>query len=107
MPASRAIKKQMRSLILPVIWIGLVGYFVYHTVQGDRGVIAMLSLQNEVAEAEATLSVLRTERQFVEARVDALSDTSLDLDLLEEQARRILNYSRPDEMILLPDPSRG
>ncbi|MEQ9813216.1 MAG: septum formation initiator family protein [Azospirillaceae bacterium] len=107
MLARRTVRRQLRSLILPVVWIGLVGYFVYHTVQGDRGVIAMLSLRNEVAEARATLGVLRTERHFIEARVDALSPSSLDLDLLEEQVRRILNYSHPDEIVLLPERPRG
>ena len=33
-------------------------------------------------------------------RVKLLSDTSLDLDLLEERARVILNYCYPNEIIV-------
>jgi cell division protein FtsB len=36
----------------------------------------------------------------VENRTRRLSDTFLDLDLLDEQARERLGYLRPDEIVL-------
>jgi len=92
-------------LLTPVIGVGLVGYFAYHTVQGNRGVLSLVSLMSETDHARETLAELREQRLTLEARVNALSPAHLDPDLLEEQARFILNVGREDELILfLPDP---
>ncbi len=36
----------------------------------------------------------------MERRVTLLSNTSLDLDMLEERARVMLNYAHPDDLII-------
>jgi cell division protein FtsB len=87
-------------LLTPVIGVGLVGYFAYHTVQGNRGVLSLVSLMAETDHASETLSELRAQRLALEAQVNALSPAHLDPDLLEEQARFILNVGRDDELVL-------
>ncbi|MEM7444129.1 MAG: septum formation initiator family protein [Pseudomonadota bacterium] len=104
MSRSRAGKTFLRSLLTPVIGVGLVGYFAYHTVQGNRGVLSLVGLMSETARAHETLEELRSERLALEARVNALSPAHLDLDLLEEQARFVLNVGHEDELVLfLPE----
>ena len=104
MVGSRAGKTLLKSLLTPVIGVGLVGYFAYHTVQGNRGVLSLVSLMSETDQARETLAEMHAERLALEARVNALSPAHLDLDLLEEQARFILNVGNEDELVLfLPE----
>jgi cell division protein FtsB len=75
-------------------------YFVYHAVQGERGVLAWVRLQNDLAVVEAKREALAEERKELEHRVELLRPDSLDPDLLEERARATLNYTRPDEVVI-------
>ncbi len=93
--------KRTWKLLITAVWVGIVGYFLYHTVEGDRGWIAQVHLQNEVAKAEDTLAKLKQERQALEHRVQLMRPESLDPDLLDEQARKELNYSKPNEIVIL------
>jgi len=98
--------KRTWKLLITAAWVGVVSYFLYHTVEGERGWIAQVRLQNEVAKAEETLSKLRQERQALEHRVQLMRPESLDPDLLDEQARKELNYSKPNEIVILT-PEEG
>lgn len=87
-------------MLTSVIGVGLVGYFAYHTVQGNRGVLSLIGLMSETDQAQETLAELRARRLSLEARVNALSPAHLDPDLMEEQARFILNVGREDELVM-------
>ncbi|MFA6279957.1 MAG: septum formation initiator family protein [Bdellovibrionales bacterium] len=91
----------MGQLFWSLIGASLVGYFLYHTVQGDRGWFAMLRVQNEIKIGEANLARLTKEREELEHRTTLLRDKSMDPDLLDEKARELLNYSKPNEIIIL------
>ncbi len=93
--------KWVGQLFWSLIGASLVGYFLYHTVQGDRGWFAMLRVQNEIKIAEANLARLQKEREELEHRTLLLRDKSMDPDLLDEKARELLNYSKPNEIIVL------
>lgn len=77
-------------------------YFLYVTVQGDRGIIAMLRLRNEQHNAEENLAQTRKERTALEARVKHLRPDSIDADLLDEEARRQLNMAKPNDLVVIP-----
>jgi len=79
----------------------VVGYFLYHTVQGDRGWLAMLRLQQQVNTAQSGLSQLQKEHHELEHRVQLMRPDSLDPDLLDEKSRELLNYSKPNEIVIL------
>ena len=101
----REIRRRGRQIVPQVLLIATVGYFAYHTVQGERGVLAWLTLEKELRIAEANVAVLVAERSRLEHRVQLLRPDSLDPDLLEERAREVLNYGRDGELlILIPDP---
>ena len=54
----------------------------------------------EVLQQRIVLDNLNTEIQQMENLTERLSDSYLDLDLLDEQARDVLGYARPNEIIL-------
>src|SRR3546814_3179758 len=94
-----AYKRFVKPVLVPAFGICLVGYFAYHAVQGGRGLLARSRLQVEVAEAQAVLADLRQQRTYLEHRADLLSPQHLDIDLLEERLRFVLNYAHPDEVV--------
>ena len=102
----REIRNRARQVAPQVFAACLVAYFAFHAMQGDRGVNSWLELKQELVQAEGTEARLLAERQELAHRVSLLRPDHLDPDLLEERARVILNYGRPDEyIVLLPSES--
>ena len=83
----------------------VVGYFLYHTVQGERGWLTMLHLQQQVHAAQADLSQLQKEHKELEHRVQLMRPDNLDPDMLDEKSRELLNYSKPGEIVILTQPA--
>lgn len=99
----RAAMHALRQVIGPAIGACVVGYFAYYAVYGDRGLMAMKHLEGEIARAEATLADVRGERERMELRVMRLRSDHLDLDMLDERARTMLNLGdERDVVIALP-----
>lgn len=93
-------KFSIRQVIIPFVSIVIMGYFTYHIFQGDRGIIAYLRLQQTVAVNEKERAAQQMVREQLERRVYLLRPDSLDVDLLEERARAVLNYAHPDEIVI-------
>jgi len=99
------LRRRLRHVAGPLIGVGAVVYFAYHTVEGDRGIRAYLRLQDEILEAEMQLAKVSSERREMEHRVLLLRPDHLDRDLLEERARIMLNMSRDGDVVIV-DRSR-
>ena len=99
----REVRRRATQLIVPAIGACLVMYFAYYTVDGGRGLKAMRRLQGDSAVAEARLDLLQTERQGLEKQVSRLRPESIDPDLLEERARVVLNFSKPNDLVIKQD----
>lgn len=100
-------KNWVAQLLWSILGALIVGYFIYHTIQGERGLFAMLRMQNEVHMADTTLVDLQEERKELEHRTTLLRSDSMDPDLLEEKSRELLNYSKPNEIIILTLDDEG
>jgi cell division protein FtsB len=94
------LRKRARHIIGPVLAATLFGYFAYHAVQGERGLLAWLKLNQQVQETEANYSRIRAERLRLDARVRLLRPESLDPDLLDERARATLGVAHPDDVVI-------
>ncbi|MBQ7285032.1 MAG: septum formation initiator family protein [Alphaproteobacteria bacterium] len=88
------------SLMLVMVF---VCYIAFYAVNGERGIIKYMSLRQEISEAQKVAAVYRHQRISLEEKVKHLSNSSLDLDLLEERARIVLNMAAQDEFILLDE----
>ncbi len=106
MSVIRELKVRARQIAGPVIGVSMVVYFAYHAIQGDRGLIALGKIRQNVDALQAEVLDVRAERMGMERKVDALRLDSLDPDLLEERARIVLGFGYGDEMdvILSPPP---
>ena len=96
------IRLRARHIVGPVLCLVLVGYFAYHLVNGERGFIALLQLDQQIQEAKANATILAKERTEVESRVALMRPDQLDPDMLEERARLMLSVGHPDEVVILP-----
>ena len=79
---------------------GLGVYFMFASVQGDFGLFKRVEIEAEAAALTADRDSLAAEVAALENKTKRLSDTYLDLDLLEEQARDVLGLIRSDEIAL-------
>lgn len=75
-------------------------YFTFAAVQGDFGVFKRAEIEAEGRALAEELAVLQAEVARMENLTRRLSDTYLDLDLLDEQARDVLGLIRADEVVI-------
>ncbi|MCR9219965.1 MAG: septum formation initiator family protein [Alphaproteobacteria bacterium] len=101
------LRRRSRQIVLPVLGACVIGYFAYHTVQGDRGLLAFMRISGEVDRARALLAAVTAERETLERKVQLLQPDSLDLDMLEERARAVLNRVRDDEIVVFTPVEGG
>ncbi|MDB3952517.1 septum formation initiator family protein [Alphaproteobacteria bacterium] len=96
----REIRRRARHILPAAICAVVVGYFSYHALQGEKGIHSYLKVKREFRDAHRSLNTVQSFRLELENRVKGLRDTSLDLDLLEERARVVLNLMRDDELLI-------
>jgi cell division protein FtsB len=106
MGALREVRRRLRHVIVPTIGAFSVGYFLVHTIEGDRGVLAMMSIRQQILRAEATLSVTGAERRKLEGNVALMRQNGLDRDMLDEQARRVLGLVGEKEIVIFERPGK-
>ncbi len=83
---------------LGMIMLGF--YFTFAAVQGDYGLFKRIEVQAEGDVLQTELTDLRAEVARMENLTVRLSDTYLDLDLLDQQARDVLGMIRADEIVI-------
>ncbi len=97
------IVSRFQHVVGPVIAVCLLVYFVYHIIQGDRGILAWRRLQTQIEVAESKLNTVKAEQESLERNVRLMRPDSLDSDMLEEQAKEKLNFVHKDEVIIRDD----
>lgn len=85
------------ALFSMMIFAG-VSFFAWHAIQGDFGVFAMLRAENEAVKLREELAEVKAERIALANLTRRLNHDYLDPDMLDERARSVLGYMRPDEI---------
>ena len=75
-------------------------YFMFASVQGDFGLFRRVQIEAEVVTLQAERDRLAKEVTALENKTRRMSDSYLDLDLLDSQARDVLGLVRTDEIVL-------
>jgi cell division protein FtsB len=94
--------KKAKQVLTPLLGAALMIYFAYHAVQGDRGLLAWWQFRYQMEVSETELASVRVVRADLEHRISLLGPGSLDLDLLDEQTRRVFAYIQPNELVIIP-----
>lgn len=78
-------------------------YLGFYTLNGERGLFHYLYLLKEIEYAKQVATNYHNERMKLENKIKLLSSESLDLDLLDERAKVVLNLIRDDEFIIIDE----
>jgi cell division protein FtsB len=94
--------KNGRSALFLAACLALTAYFAYHAVEGEHGLHKRSLLEQRVRQLEEELAALVKERQRIEHDVSLITERArTQPDMLDEQARALLNYAKPDEIVVL------
>lgn len=97
----REIRRRTRHVLSPLFWLVLTFYFGWHAVNGERGLRRMFELKQEIAVARQVAEEIALRRAEMEQKVRMLSPQSIDVDMLEESARSMLNMGQDGDYIIL------
>ncbi len=102
----RALKRRLLALVPPVIFLAITFYFAWNAVHGARGLQAQALQRAELAKARADFAAVDAQRETWEAKVAALGGPAIAPDMLDEQARKMLNDADPSDLVVdLPAPA--
>jgi len=93
-------KRSATGLLIPMGLLVVGAYFTFVAVQGDYGLFRRIQIEAERDRYATELADLRAEAARMEILTRRLSDDYLDLDLLDEQARRRLGLVRANEIVI-------
>jgi len=93
-------KRKIWKIVVPLLGTFLLFYFAFYMLSGERGLISLIKLKKQYKISQEELATVTNERAKLENKVKLLRDESLDKDILEERARVMLNYSKPNEIII-------
>ena len=83
--------------------LSIMFYLVFHAVSGERGVLALFTETRKLDDVKAELARVKAQHDTLEHKVHLMSDNSLDLDLLDEQVRRVLGMANKNEVVYFDD----
>jgi cell division protein FtsB len=73
---------------------------MYHLLHGNRGLFALFEIRKVVGTESCMLGDIETRRAFLSQKIRLLRPENLDIDMLEEQARAVLNVANENEVIV-------
>ena len=83
-----------------VVVIALMCYLSFAALQGEHGLFSLLRVEAQETHLRTELVQLQAERATIANKTRGLSTEHLDIDLLDEQARKVLGLGRSDEIII-------
>ncbi len=97
---NRTARPAFGTLLFFAIAFALSMYFTFAAVQGDFGLFRRAVILSESQELRVQLASVRADVARMENLTQRLSDDYLDLDLLDEQTRKVLGMIRTDEIVI-------
>lgn len=93
-------RPKMGGMFYVALAATLVAYFTFAAVQGDYGVLRQVQIKGEAGDLRTERDNLVAELAGLKNQTHRLSDSYLDIDLLDEQVRDVLGYVRADEVVI-------
>ena len=98
------VRTRLRAVLFPLSLYAFSGavssYFVWHAVNGERGLKATVSAKARLRDLQTELSAIQTQTGKMRVKVAAMQPDAIDRDLLEEQARLTLGRIGRNEWIM-------
>ena len=88
------------EITLSAVCLILCFYFIVASIKGEFGVFTKYQLLAKEKALIKELKLVNEKTKVVRNKIKRLSDASLDLELLDQQARKILGLIGEDELIV-------
>ena len=88
---------------IPCISLLCIFYFLYHLLEGERGLSVYLKLEKDLIQAEEKLEGLKKHHQFLKKTLSHLHPEHIDQDYMDEIIRSELGVMPPadEEKIII------
>src|SRR5208337_3197424 len=97
----RRVRVILYPLALYCVSGSIGGYFVWHAVNGERGLKTKEDYERKISSLQEELHSLQHERLTWQARIDLLHGTTIDQDLLDEEVRSRLGRVHKNDLIVI------
>ena len=100
------VRRGLKAVLLPALFLSLVAYFLWNATQGERGLQAYAQRQEQLKASQDELDRVTLEQTAWEHRVAGLRSQHLDPDTLDERARAMLNVADPADIVIMYGPGK-
>lgn len=95
----RRIRLSWPILVLGTFYL----YLGFHALSGDQGILKWANYEESISALETQIAETKAKREGLELHANQLRAEHLDLDRLGEEARRTLNVSHTNEIVIWLD----
>ena len=104
------VRTRLRGILLPLMLYcvagGIGSYFVWHAINGERGLKTNDEYERKITLLQGELAVAKAERAQWQHRIDLMRGAAIDRDLLEEEARVLLDRVHKDDLVVFLPQNR-
>ena len=104
------VRRRLRAILLPIAFYAVSGsasgFFVWQASIGDRGLNAKAEFETQMARMTQQLEALQSEKSAWERRVGLMRSDSVDADLLDEEARAMLDRVGKNDLLIFTAPNK-
>jgi cell division protein FtsB len=105
--AAMVVRRRLRAILYPLLLYcvsgAIGGYFVWHAVNGERGLKTKQDYGRQIAALQSELIDLKDQRQLWQHKVDLLRGETIDQDLLQEEAEAQLGRVGKNDLVVIFD----
>jgi cell division protein FtsB len=98
------VRTRVRAILFPIAFYAVLGvasgYLVWGAWNGERGLKTKVEYAAQMQALSAELKSVQAERQSWERRVNLMRSDAVDRDLLDEEARAVLDRVGKNDLVI-------
>lgn len=103
-------RRRVRAILYPLCLYcvsgAVAGYFIWHAVNGERGLKTKDEYEQRIAALREQLRGIKEERAGWDRKIALMKGEAIDRDLLDDEARALLGRVDKNDLVILL-PQRG
>jgi cell division protein FtsB len=92
---------KIRTILFKILIALLFVYLAWQLIYSKNGTVSLFRLSRDKEKLALENKALEEQKASLEKKVGRMKSKSLDLDTLDEQARKNLGYSKDDDVIYI------
>lgn len=103
------VRTRVRAILFPIAFYVVLGvasgYLVWGAWNGERGLKTKTEYAAQMQQLTGELKALQSERQSWERRIASMRSEAVDRDLLDEEARAVLDRVGKNDLVVFTSPN--